>query len=81
MLSTVTTKGQITIPKEIRDSFDIHPQDKVDFIRESGRIILIPVKTLKDFRGSVTPKGSGNFDEERKKARATVGKRVIEEMK
>lgn len=80
MLSTVTTKGQVTIPKSIRDQLHIQAEDKVDFIVEGGRVVLIPVKTLKELRG-VVPGGKGDFAEERAKAKAAVAKRVREEMK
>jgi len=78
MISTITTKGQITIPVSIRKAYGLHPNDRVDFIAEGDRIILLPVKTLRDFRGSVT--GSGNPDQERQTAKDAVGLRTIEEM-
>jgi len=34
MLSTVTSKGQVTIPKPIRDALGISPNDRVTFIQE-----------------------------------------------
>ena len=38
MLSTVTPKGQVTIPKAIRDLLHIEPNDKVDFaVRQADR--------------------------------------------
>jgi antitoxin PrlF len=78
MISTVTTKGQVTIPVSIRKKYGLGPNDRVDFITEGDRIILIPVKTLRDFRGSVT--GSGDPDRERQAAKDAVGRRTIEEM-
>ena len=39
--ATLTSKGQTTIPKEIRDFLGIGPGDKLDFVVESdGRVIL-----------------------------------------
>ena len=78
MISTVTTKGQVTIPVSIRKKYGLGPHDRVDFIAEGDRIILIPVKTLRDFRGAVT--GSGDPDRERQAAKDMVGHRTIEEM-
>ncbi|OGQ86292.1 MAG: hypothetical protein A2512_04940 [Deltaproteobacteria bacterium RIFOXYD12_FULL_56_24] len=77
MLATVTTKGQVTIPVSIRNKYGIHPNDRVDFITEEERIILLPVKTLRDFRGAVA--GSGDPDKERQAAKEAVGRRNVEE--
>ena len=47
--STVTSKGQITIPKEIRDQMGLKPGDRVDFVTDrAGRISLRAINT--DFR-------------------------------
>ncbi len=79
MLSTVTTKGQVTIPKEVRDLLHIQPNDKVDFIIEGGRAILVPVKTLRDLRGAVTARPGATIAEERQTARRALADRVAEE--
>lgn len=80
MLTTVTSKGQVTIPKTIRDFLHIQPNDRVDFVVEGGQVIVRPVKTLKDLRGAVPAAGEANFAAERARAKAAVGKRVTEEM-
>jgi AbrB family looped-hinge helix DNA binding protein len=42
--ATVTTKGQVTIPKEIRDYLKLDTGSKVDFIvDENGAVKLIPL--------------------------------------
>lgn len=42
MSATVTSKGQVTIPKRVRDLLGIVPGSKVDFERApDGRIILV----------------------------------------
>jgi AbrB family looped-hinge helix DNA binding protein len=38
--SKVTSKGQITIPQEIRREFDIKPADTIYFTTEDGKLIL-----------------------------------------
>jgi antitoxin PrlF len=76
MLSTVTTKGQVTIPKPIRDAMGIGPNDRVAFIREGERVLLQPHRTLKAFRGAVKTKSPGSFTEERARAKAAVAAMV-----
>jgi AbrB family looped-hinge helix DNA binding protein len=39
----VTDKGQVTIPKPIRDAAGIRPGTEVTFSLEGGRIVLTPV--------------------------------------
>lgn len=42
MSTTVTSKGQITIPKRVRDLLGISPGSVIDFERaEDGRIVLV----------------------------------------
>lgn len=43
--STVTSKGQITVPKEIREKAVIHAGTQLDFqILDDGMILLIPIQ-------------------------------------
>ena len=37
----VTTKGQVTIPQEIREKLGITPATEVDFVEEKGRVYLV----------------------------------------
>lgn len=44
MHATVTSKGQVTIPKPIRDRLHLEPGDKIDFILdEAGDVRVTPV--------------------------------------
>lgn len=38
--SSVTTKGQVTIPIELREKLGIKPGDRVGFVDEGDRIVL-----------------------------------------
>ena len=69
--------GQVTIPKDIRDRLHIRSNDRVDFVIDGNRILLIPVKTLLDLRGAVKPQGKGDFVVERSRAKASVAKRSV----
>jgi AbrB family looped-hinge helix DNA binding protein len=45
MAITVTSKGQVTIPKRVRELLGIGPGSVIDFERgEDGRIVLVKVK-------------------------------------
>jgi AbrB family looped-hinge helix DNA binding protein len=79
MPSSVTSKGQVTIPKTIRDWLNIRTNDRVEFVREGNRVILVPVRTLKDLRGAVPARRKIDFPEERRRAKAAVARRVREE--
>lgn len=79
MLSNVTTKGQVTIPAEIRTRFNIRPNDRVDFYIDGERIIITPVRTLKQLRGSIAAIGSSAFVKEREEAKRAVAGRVTGE--
>ncbi len=42
--STITTKGQCVVPKEIRDYMKLNSGDKIDFIiKEDGEVYMRPV--------------------------------------
>lgn len=48
MTTTVTAKGQVTIPKPFRDLLGLEPGSKVEFRRDpDGRIILIKEEEAK----------------------------------
>jgi len=50
----VTTKGQVTIPQEIREKLGITPAVEIDFLEEKDRVYLVKriSKTKKTYRFS-----------------------------
>lgn len=46
MATALTSKGQVTIPKRIRDALRLLPGAAVDFtLNDSGQVVLQPVAT------------------------------------
>jgi AbrB family looped-hinge helix DNA binding protein len=66
----VGERGQVTIPKEIRDRFGIGPDTEVEFVVERGEILLrkrgpeLPLRKWKGFCGDTFRKnGHRSVDE------------------
>jgi AbrB family looped-hinge helix DNA binding protein len=59
--ATLTPKGQITLPKPVRDRLGLKPGDRITFReREDGSIVLEPEsEDLLQLRGSVRPRVRG----------------------
>ncbi len=51
--STLTVKGQITVPKEFRDAFGWKPGDEVEFLREGDGVKLIRARRRRRGQGVV----------------------------
>ena len=58
-LTTLTNKGQVTIPKAVRDSLGLHPGDKLEFVvTQSGEALFRPVtKRVDDVFGRLYRSG------------------------
>ncbi|HTV13504.1 MAG TPA: AbrB/MazE/SpoVT family DNA-binding domain-containing protein [Acidobacteriaceae bacterium] len=53
--ATVSTKGQLVIPAELRDELGIRPGTRIAILREGNRIILEPVNAeyIRSLKGSL----------------------------
>jgi antitoxin PrlF len=40
--ATLTSKGQMTLPKNVRDDLKLEPGDKVDIVKQNGVYVLRP---------------------------------------
>lgn len=40
--AVLTSKGQMTLPKEVRDDLDIGPGDRIDIVKEGGVYVIRP---------------------------------------
>lgn len=45
-VATVTSKGQITIPKDVRRALDLKEGDQVVFLVRGKRAVLLPVQRV-----------------------------------
>ena len=76
-LAKVTSKGQITLPKEVRNLLRIKTGSIVVFEEENEKLIVKAAKTLQDFKGSLKGRrGTSDFEEMREKAKEHIGKKI-----
>jgi len=63
MKTTVSTRGQVSIPAKLRKKFLIEPETQVEWIEEGNAIKIIPLPKdpIKAFRGA----GRGRYTSEK----------------
>jgi AbrB family looped-hinge helix DNA binding protein len=78
--SIITSKGQTTIPKEIRNLLKLKPQDKLYYLIEDGKVVLKPIHgDILQLKGSVRSKErSVDFEQIRAATRKKVAKKIVE---
>ena len=77
----ITLKGQITIPKEIRDKFNIKPHDIGEFAVREGKIVFTVKKgTILD---AITKKSGKkiNFKKLRELMEKDIAEDIVRKMK
>jgi AbrB family looped-hinge helix DNA binding protein len=81
-LATITTKGQVTIPAEIRKALGLKPRDKVVFTLNQGEVKLEPSSSaLRAGFGAVKPrKKPEDFKELRGEVQEWVARKTEEEL-
>jgi antitoxin PrlF len=57
--STITSKGQVTVPKRVRDFLTVRTGDRLDFIIEDNeRVVIRPgTASVEDLKGALHRKG------------------------
>lgn len=62
--TTVSSKYQVVIPKEVREQIPIEPGQKLAVIVKGGTIHLVPVRPLRELRGIAPNIDMSNIREE-----------------
>lgn len=53
--SIMTSRGQITVPAEVREKFNLSAGHKLEFILQDDCILMVPInKSLKNLKGILT---------------------------
>ena len=81
-VTTITQRGQVTIPAEVRRLLGAKPRDKIAFRVEGDTVRLVPVEfTLEQVFGSVTPlQRPEDFDELSRRAKDEKAMQTLREM-
>ncbi len=61
-ITGVTQKGQVTLPKVLRDSAGIAVYDNVKIYIEDGKLIVEPVEDILDIAGTIKPRKNKDLD-------------------
>jgi len=74
MESTITVKGQATIPKTIREHLGLQPGDRVKFfVHPDGSVVLLPKLSASAIRGMVKSRNARPVTTEQMTAAAAEG--------
>lgn len=76
--STLTSKGQLTVPKAIRNRLGLHEGDRVEFrVTEQGQVVVEAATVdLRDLRGALKSRRRRTTVEEMEEAVRKAGTRV-----
>ena len=80
--TTITQRGQVTIPAEVRRFLGLKPKDKVAFTIEDGEVRLTPASfDLASAYGSVKPsQTSDGFEEASRTAKDEKAEKTVGEL-
>jgi len=80
-ISTLTAKGQTTVPQEIRDALKVKPRQRLTWsLREDGAVVVRPQRSALDLFGSLkSPKKFPGRAAERDAVARAVGRHAAQE--
>jgi antitoxin PrlF len=72
----ITSKGQITLPKKVRDLLHLREGGVVIFEQEADKIVIKPAQSLLDYQGYLKGRAkAADVDTIREAARSYVGRK------
>ncbi len=66
-MATVTSKGQVTLPKRVRDALGARPGSEIEFDLEEGRAVIrkhLPLESFAQWEGMLRGKLQGGSVDE-----------------
>ena len=75
-MAEIYTKGQVVIPKYIRDMFNLHPGSQVHFNVENNRIYIDTTQEVLDEMERLACSGTNTFEQTQKEIRQVERKRL-----
>ena len=55
-VATITSKSMVTIPSKIRKKYSLRQGSKVEFVEVEEGLLLVPLKSLRELRGTAKEK-------------------------
>ena len=80
-LTTITSKSQITIPKDVREKLNLRPKDRLLVTVQGDRIVMIPIRMrpLSEMFGALpVDEPVEDLDVIREQIRWELGRRIAE---
>lgn len=79
-VAILTSKGQMTIPKEVRKALKLKPSEKVTIVVEGDQAVIKPIRgTILDIGGSITASEKekpADFRKVREEVKKKIAKRA-----
>ena len=81
-IARVSSKGQVTIPKPVRERLELKPGSQVAFVVRDGRVELEPMKgSILEWYGAIPVEGPLDFQAIREQTMAIVAEEIAHEGK
>lgn len=75
--STITSKGQATIPAPLRRKLNVKPGQKILFVEQPNGVLINRIPDISELKGSLKPRIKVRYTD--KKANEAIGRMLAEE--